>query len=60
MSLRIATLLVAVMVVIPTAAPLRAQTLGDYWGTAEEESKYYKIVEIPIPDGMAIEAGSCS
>jgi hypothetical protein len=58
MSLRIATLLVAVMVLIPAAVPLPAQTLGDYWGTAEEESKYYKIVEIPIPDGVAIEAGS--
>ena len=34
------------------------QPLGEYWGTAEEESKYYEIVEIPIPDEMALEAGS--
>ncbi len=40
------------------AIPLRAETLGGYWGTAEEESKYYRIVEIPIPDDLAIEAGS--
>ena len=26
-----------------------SQTLGEYWGTAEQESKYYKIVDIPIP-----------
>ena len=35
-----------------------AQNLGGYWGTAEEESKYYKIVEIPMPKGAAIETGS--
>ncbi|MBD3672148.1 MAG: hypothetical protein HUJ26_01365 [Planctomycetaceae bacterium] len=34
------------------------QPLGEYWGTAEEEAKYYRIVEIPIPDDMALEAGS--
>ena len=33
------------------------ETLGEYWDTAEEESKYYRIVEIPMPKGMAIEAG---
>ncbi|MCA9070640.1 MAG: hypothetical protein KDA84_17035, partial [Planctomycetaceae bacterium] len=35
-----------------------AEPLGEYWGTAEEESKYYKIVEIPFPKGMAMEVGS--
>ena len=35
-----------------------AQTLGEYWDTAEEESKYYKIVDIPLPKEAAIEAGS--
>ena len=45
---------------LTTLAPSwsRAETLGGYWGTAEEESKYYKIVEVPMPEGMAIEAGS--
>ncbi len=33
------------------------ETLGEYWDTAEEESKYYRIVEIPMPSGVAIEAG---
>ena len=34
------------------------EPLGEYWGTAEEEAKYYKLVDIPLPDDLAIEAGS--
>lgn len=34
------------------------QPLGEYWNTAEEEQKYYRIVDVPLPDGMAMEAGS--
>ncbi|TWU15877.1 hypothetical protein Poly21_30790 [Allorhodopirellula heiligendammensis] len=34
-----------------------AETLGEYWGTAEQESKYYRIVEVPLPEDAAIEAG---
>ncbi len=37
---------------------LYSQSLGEYWDTAEEESKYYRIEDIPIPEGMAMEAGS--
>ncbi|MEQ9410712.1 MAG: hypothetical protein RIK87_23580 [Fuerstiella sp.] len=44
--------------VLLLASPLQADPLGEYWGTAEEESKYYRIVEIPVPDGLALEAGS--
>ena len=36
----------------------RAQSLGEYWDTAEEESKYYRIVDIPLPEKMQLEAGS--
>jgi hypothetical protein len=35
-----------------------AQPLGETWNTAEEESKYYRIVDIPIPPDLDIEAGS--
>jgi hypothetical protein len=56
MSLLVRLLLILITCVI--AARLPAETLGEYWNTAEEEAKYYKIVEIPIPQGMAIEAGS--
>lgn len=45
-------------VVLSPASPGHAQTLGEYWDTGEEEAKYYKIVEIPIPKDVAIEAGS--
>jgi len=37
---------------------LTAQELGDEWGTAEREAPYYEIVEIPIPEGMSMEAGA--
>ncbi len=37
---------------------LGAEPLGEYWGTAIEEAKYYRIVEIPFPEEIALEAGS--
>lgn len=37
---------------------LSAEDIGVMWGTAEEESKYYKIVNVPIPKGTILEAGS--
>lgn len=37
---------------------LQQEPLGEYWGTAEQEAKYYKMVEIPLPKELAIEAGS--
>ena len=49
---------ITLWIVLAMAGQLHAQTLGEYWDTAEEESKYYKIVEVPIPKGMAMEAGS--
>ncbi len=47
------TLIWTVLFCLPQQEPL-----GEYWGTAEEESKYYKMVEIPLPKELAIEAGS--
>ncbi|MDP6358529.1 MAG: hypothetical protein QF473_25635, partial [Planctomycetota bacterium] len=32
--------------------------LGAMWGTAEEEAKYYPIVDIPIPAGVPMRPGS--
>ncbi len=34
------------------------EPLGEYWGTAEEESKYYRMVDVPLPKKLAVEAGS--
>jgi hypothetical protein len=41
-----------------SAAPLHAQELGDAWGTAGEEAKYYRIVDLEVPDELALETGS--
>ncbi|MFT4691391.1 MAG: hypothetical protein ACJASX_001571 [Limisphaerales bacterium] len=41
-----------------TAVPVTAQELGVEWGTAERESRYYRIVDFPVPDGVHLEAGS--
>lgn len=45
------------MTILP-ALRAQAEPLGEYWGTAEAESEYYRIVEIPFPEKMAVEAGS--
>lgn len=47
-----------ILILLALAGNLQAEPLGEYWGTAEEEAKYYRIVEVPIPEGMALEAGS--
>ena len=41
-----------------TARSALSQTLGEYWNTAEEEAKYYRIVEVPAPKELGIETGS--
>jgi hypothetical protein len=35
-----------------------AEDFGDTWGTAEREAAYYRIVNIPMPEGVYAEAGS--
>lgn len=49
---------IAVITFLTLVGSLHAEPLGEYWGTAEEEAKYYRIVEIPFPKDMALEAGS--
>lgn len=38
--------------------PLAAEDLGDTWGTAERESAFYRIVNVPMPENVYLEAGS--
>jgi hypothetical protein len=59
MIVRLASVLALLSFAALSAIPVSVwgETLGEYWDTAEEESKYYRIVEIPMPKGMAIEAG---
>src|SRR6056297_1554019 len=52
---RIALLTIVTCSFVSTAF---AQPLGEYWDTAEEESKYYEIVDISLPEDASIEAGS--
>lgn len=47
------TIFAAVLLLLPQQEPL-----GEYWGTAEQEARYYKLVDVPIPKELAIEAGS--
>ncbi|RBP35649.1 hypothetical protein DES53_12017 [Roseimicrobium gellanilyticum] len=35
-----------------------AESFGDTWGTAEREEAFYRIVNVPMPDGVYLEAGS--
>lgn len=41
-----------------SVATCHGQTLGEYWNTAEQEAKYYRIVDIPLPKEMQLEACS--
>lgn len=46
-------LFVLTLAMLPQQEPL-----GEYWGTEEQEQKYYKLVDIPLPEQLAVEAGS--
>ncbi|HJM62322.1 MAG: hypothetical protein CMN05_05100 [Roseibacillus sp.] len=49
-----------ILVLVITAIPhaLVAEDLGEMWGTAQEEEKYYPIVNIPIPPEVPMRPGS--
>ena len=52
------TNLIETIATISIAFAPQAEPLGEYWGTAEKESAYYKLVDVPLPKELAIEAGS--
>lgn len=37
---------------------LLAEEVGDRWGTADREREYYRVVELPIPKDLVVEAGA--
>ena len=41
-----------------TESTFAQEDLGAMWGTAEEESKYYKLVKVPIPNNVPLKIGS--
>lgn len=36
----------------------RAEEVGERWGTADRERDFYRVVELPIPKDLVIEAGA--
>ncbi len=52
--------LVGVLLTMLIAEPemLRAEDVGERWGTEEREREYYPIVSIPLPKDIVIEAGA--
>ena len=35
-----------------------AEEVGDMWGTAGREREYYKLVNLPVPKDLVVEAGA--
>ncbi|TWT89403.1 DUF7133 domain-containing protein [Neorhodopirellula pilleata] len=52
------TILLKTLAAITITCAPQAEPLGEYWGSGEEESTYYKLVDVPLPKELAIEAGS--
>ena len=40
------------------ASFLTGEEVGDRWGTAIKESEYYRLVNVPVPKGLVVEAGA--
>ncbi len=50
--------IITALVAFSIARQLHAEELGEMWGTAKEEAKYYPIVNIPIPPEVPMRPGS--
>jgi hypothetical protein len=46
--------LAALMLIFPASA----EEVGERWGTAEREREYYRLVDLPIPKDLVVEAGA--
>ena len=49
--------IIKAIVALSIAPHLHAEELGEMWGTAKEEAKYYPIVNIPIPPEVPMRPG---
>ena len=47
-----------ILVAMSALRILRAEEVGERWGTEEREREYYPIVNIPLPKDTVIEAGA--
>lgn len=52
------TMLLSFITATTIAFAPQQEPLGEYWGTGEQESEYYTLVDIPLPKDLAVEAGS--
>ncbi len=52
------TTLIQSIFCIPLVCLPQQEPLGEYWGTGEAEEKYYRMVDVPLPQELAVEAGS--
>lgn len=50
--------LTALVLLAPWAPLAAGEDLGATWGTAERERAHYRIVDLPIPDDLVVEAGA--
>jgi hypothetical protein len=41
-----------------TIFSLEAEEVGERWGTEDREREYYRVVELPLPKDMVVEAGA--
>jgi hypothetical protein len=49
---------IVALIALSITSLLHAEELGEMWGSAEEEAKYYPIVDIPIPPEVPMRTGS--
>ena len=50
--------LIKTFIALTMACAPQQEPLGEFWGTGEQESKYYKLVDVPLPMELAVEASS--
>ncbi len=48
----------ALMLALQFISPLMAEDVGSRWGTENRERDFYRLVDIPIPEQLVIEAGA--
>jgi hypothetical protein len=48
------TSFVLIMIVLLGLGPVRAEDVGERWGTEERERDFYPIVNIPLPKDTVI------
>ncbi|CAN5465883.1 hypothetical protein BH23VER1_BH23VER1_09070 [soil metagenome] len=46
------------LLALASISVLSAEELGEMWGSGAEEANYYPVVDIPIPPGVPMRAGS--